>query len=194
MPKVVNIYTESSPNPNSVKFVLDFPLLDNLSFDFPSKEEAKLSPIAQAIFEKFSFVKRVFIATNFISITKDDVTDWFEVSNDIKEFIRVYIVEENPLFTEDIKQEIDKQDLTEHEEETSIDAKIKTILKDYVQPAVEQDGGAIQFKSFDEGVVTVELQGACSGCPSSTATLKGGIENLLTRMIPEVKEVVAEGV
>lgn len=194
MEEPITIYTEASPNPNSIKFVVNFPLVENINFDFPSKEEAEMSPLAYTLFEEFPFVKRVFIASNFVTLTKDDSTDWYEVNPEIKEFLLQYFRDEKPLFTEGMRQEVIKEDRQEAADETEIDAKIKAILKDYVAPAVEQDGGAIAFHSFDEGKVKVLLQGACSGCPSSTMTLKAGIENLLKRMVPEVTEVEAEGV
>lgn len=192
--KNVNIYTEQSPNPNSIKFVLDVPLVDNISFDFPDKESAELAPIARGLFEEFAFIQRIFIASNFITVTKDEETDWFEVNPKITAFLKEWFVAEKPILLEEIKKEVIKEDLKAQTEETEIEAKIKSILNDYVRPAVESDGGAINFHSFNNGVVRVLLQGSCSGCPSSTITLKSGIENLLTRMVPEVKEVVAEGV
>lgn len=194
--KYVNVYTEASPNPNSLKFVLNFKLLQNLHLDFPSLEETEASPLAKALFEKFSFIERVFIANNFITITKSSEIDWFEINNEIKEFIKEYITSEKPVFSNDVLDEKTKEEEKPASATASgdIDEKIKAILNDYVRPAVEQDGGAISFHSFNDGVVKVLLQGSCSGCPSSTLTLKAGIENLLTRMVPEVKEVVAEGV
>lgn len=196
--KVVTIYTEASPNPNSLKFVLNFRLLENIHLDFPSAEETALSPLAKTLFDEFPFVQRVFIANNFITITKDDSTDWFEVNPIIKEYIRTYLLAEKPVFSDQLLDEKMKEEeapITQSNEGNGdIEEKIKSILNDYVKPAVEQDGGAISFHSFNDGVVKVLLQGSCSGCPSSTLTLKAGIENLLTRMVPEVKEVIAEGV
>ena len=197
--KLVTIYTEASPNPNSLKFVLNFRLLQNINLDFPTIEEADASPLAKALFERFDFVERVFIANNFITLTKKESTDWFEVNPEIKDFIKDYIITEKPVFIDALIDEKIKEDEAPKESSSSegnsdLDEKIKAILNDYVRPAVEQDGGAISFHSFNDGVVKVLLQGSCSGCPSSTLTLKAGIENLLTRMVPEVKEVVAEGV
>lgn len=194
MEEPITIYTEASPNPNSLKFVVNFPLVENINFDFPSKEEAEMSPLAYTLFEEFTFVNRVFIASNFITLTKDEETDWYEVNPEIKDFLLQYFRDKKPLFVEGIRQQVIKDDRKEAESETELEAKIKAVLKDYVAPAVEQDGGAIAFHSFDEGKVKVLLQGACSGCPSSTMTLKAGIENLLKRMVPEVTEVEAEGV
>ncbi|SKB56242.1 NifU family protein [Dyadobacter psychrophilus] len=193
----VFVYTELSPNPNSMKFVLNFELVpDGLSFDYPSLEaaleEGKASPLASDLFQ-FPHVKRVFIASNFVTITKDEVTAWEDVLRDTKQFIKIYFEENHPVFEQ---QTIDKNTLIVDSRDSDTVQKIKAALDQYVRPAVESDGGAINFHSFNEdsGVVKVLLQGSCSGCPSSTLTLKAGIENLLTRMVPDVKEVVAEGV
>jgi NFU1 iron-sulfur cluster scaffold homolog, mitochondrial len=193
----VFVYTELSPNPNSMKFVLNFELVpDGLSFDYPSLEaafeEGKASPLAGDLFQ-FPHVKRVFIASNFITITKDESIAWEEVLRDTKQFIKIYFEENHPVFEQ---KTIDRNTLIVDARDTDTVQKIKAALDQYVRPAVESDGGAINFHSFNEdsGVVKVLLQGSCSGCPSSTLTLKAGIENLLTRMVPDVKEVVAEGV
>tara|TARA_B100000809_G_scaffold55257_1_gene51050 strand:+ start:522 stop:1127 length:606 start_codon:yes stop_codon:yes gene_type:complete len=197
--RIIHIYTEASPNPNSLKFVLNFDLID-ISLDFPRIEDTKNCPLAKELFEKFSFVERVFIANNFITITKDEDTDWFEIMPNVKGFLKKYIQDEKMIFTDDIKKEVVGQELKEKKvnEEKGNDAatidKIKVVLDEYVKPAVESDGGAISFLSFDNGKVTVLLQGSCSGCPSATVTLKSGVENLLKKMVPEVTEVVAEGV
>ncbi|OJV16710.1 MAG: NifU family protein [Dyadobacter sp. 50-39] len=191
------VYTELSPNPNSMKFVLNFELVpDGLSFDYPSLEsaleEGRESPLAADLFQ-FPHVKRVFIASNFITITKGDDIAWEEVLRDTKQFIKIYFEENHPVFAQ---KTIDSNTLIVDARDSDTVQKIKAALDQYVRPAVESDGGAINFHSFDEGsgVVKVLLQGSCSGCPSSTLTLKAGIENLLTRMVPDVKEVVAEGV
>lgn len=193
----VFVYTELSPNPNSMKFVLNFELVpDGLSFDYPSLEsaleEGKASPLAGDLFQ-FPHVKRVFIASNFITITKGDDIAWEGVMRDTKQFIKIYFEENHPVFEQ---KTIDSNTLIVDARDSDTVQKIKAALDQYVRPAVESDGGAINFHSFDEGsgVVKVLLQGSCSGCPSSTLTLKAGIENLLTRMVPDVKEVVAEGV
>jgi len=191
------VYTELSPNPNSMKFVLNFELApDGLSFDYPSLEsaltEGSASPLASDLFQ-FPHVKRVFIASNFITITKDEDIAWEEVLRDTKQFIKIYFEENHPVFEQ---KTIERNTVIVDERDSDTIQKIKAALDTYVRPAVESDGGAINFHSFDEesGVVKVLLQGSCSGCPSSTLTLKAGIENLLTRMVPDVKEVVAEGV
>ncbi|MDF7819555.1 NifU family protein [Runella sp. MFBS21] len=192
----VFVYTEASPNPNSMKFVLNFELVpQGLSFDYPdlasTQEEGKSSPLAGDLFQ-FPYVQRVFLASNFVTLTKDDATDWGEVILDTKQFLKIYFEENQPVFEQ---KTIDKNTTIVDTDSAAV-RQIKTILDDYVRPAVESDGGAIAFHSFDEnsGTVKVLLQGSCSGCPSSTLTLKAGIQNLLTQMVPQVKEVVAEGV
>lgn len=192
-PKSVSIYTEANPNPNSMKFMLNFMLIkDGQIHDFPDKETAVKSPLATALFEGFSFIERVFYMGNFITITKNQDTDWMAVVNDLKNFVKDYFEAGKPLFTD---EEIEDANGVDENDSEAI-KKIKGVLDEYIRPAVEMDGGAIQFHSFDEesGVVKVLLQGACSGCPSSTVTLKNGIENMLKRLVPTVKEVVAEGV
>lgn len=191
------IYTELSPNPNSMKFVLNFELApEGLSFDYPTiastAEEGKASPLAADLFQ-FPFVRRIFIASNFITMSKDDETEWEDVVYDVKKFLKIYFEQNHPVFAQ---KTIDKNTLIIDANDSAIVAKIKSTLDQYVRPAVESDGGAINFASFDEitGQVTVYLQGSCSGCPSSTVTLRDGIQRLLTTMVPEVKEVVAEGV
>ncbi len=186
--RVVNIYTETPPNPNSMKFCVEFPLVQE-SVDFPSPTSTANCPLASDLF-RFNFVKRVFISSNFITVTKSDDIDWEDVVPMLKSVIKGSLEEGKPLFLEIPVNSSLKIDSSEPE----IIQKIKTLLDEYIRPAVEQDGGAINFSSFNDGIVKVQLQGSCSGCPSSTVTLKAGIENLLKRMIPEVKEVVAEGV
>jgi NFU1 iron-sulfur cluster scaffold homolog, mitochondrial len=187
-PKVVTIYTESNPNPNSLKFVVNFMLVpEGINRDFPDLESTTEAPLAKALFQEFSYIDRVFYMSNFVTVTKAEETEWFEVKNDIQHFIKTYLEEDKPVLTEKIEKTLDEE-LTGDDSE----AKIKGVLEEYIRPAVEMDGGAIGFESFIDGVVTVSLQGSCSGCPSSTITLKSGIENLLKRMVPEVKEVVAQ--
>lgn len=188
--RIVNIHTEANPNPNSLKFCVDFQLIAE-SVDFPTPASAVNCPLASDIF-RFSFVRRVFISSNFITVTKSDDIDWEDVEPMITSIIKGYLEEGKPLFIELKKN----TSLEISADEPEVVQKIKTLLEEYIRPAVEQDGGAINFSSFDEasGLVKVQLQGSCSGCPSSTVTLKAGIENLLKRMVPEVKEVVAEGV
>ncbi|HEY9048101.1 MAG TPA: NifU family protein [Ohtaekwangia sp.] len=187
-PKNVHIYLESNPNPNSLKFVVNEMLVpEAMSFDFPNAESASISPLAQELFS-FPFVDRVFFASNFITVTKKEDVEWLEIQSTLKEYIKKYL--EAGKFIIEIKDE----EVVHAGEETETVKKIKTILDEYIRPAVEQDGGAITYHSFNEGIVKVRLQGSCSGCPSSMVTLKAGIENLFTRMMPgEVKAVEALG-
>jgi len=187
-PKNIHIYLESNPNPNSLKFVLNEVLIpDGMSFDFPSQESAKEAPLALELFQ-YPYVNRVFYMSNFVTVTKNEDVQWIEVQDTIKNHIKKFL-EEGKLILDSKAPEVDN---TEADSETV--KKIKSILDEYIKPAVEQDGGAITFHSFKEGVVTVTLQGSCSGCPSSTITLKAGIENLFKNMMPnEIHSVEALG-
>ena len=179
----INVYTESTPNPSTMKFLVN-KLLINGSVDFPNKETAQESPFAQELF-KFNFVNGVFFASNFVTITKTEDAEWEDIEALLKDFVKGAV--ESELAVKAVYH-----DPEVNFEGTETEVKIQQVLHDYVRPAVEQDGGAIHYKSFNEGIVTVELKGSCSGCPSSTITLKAGIEGLLKRMVPEVTEVVAE--
>lgn len=179
----INVYTEQTPNPATMKFMVN-KLLINGSEDFATKESAEVSPFAKELF-KFNFVNGVFFASNFVTITKTEDAEWADIEAILKEFVKGAVESEYKI------KEVTSDEAPAFEG-TDLEIKIQQILHDYVRPAVEQDGGAISYKSFDEGVVTVELRGSCSGCPSSTITLKSGIQNLLQRMVPEVKEVVSE--
>lgn len=184
MGSTINVYVEATPNPATMKFITN-KLLVNGSLDFPDRESAEASPFARDLF-KFSFVNGVFFASNFVTVTKAEGNDWNDLIPILQEFVKGAV--ESELKITEGEQEAVKFTGTETEQ------KIQQILYDYVRPAIEMDGGHIAFKTYDEGTVTVVLQGACSGCPSSTLTLKSGIENLLKRMVPDVKEVVAEAV
>lgn len=185
----VHLYMEANPNPNSLKFVANFMLADEgVSYDYPNLESTANSPLAKELFN-FAAVERVFIASNFVTVTKADSVDWPEIQDFIRNHIKSYLEEGKA----PVNAVLDKDPLFDEADSESV-KKIKGILDEYIRPAVEQDGGAIVFHSFQDGVVKVLLQGSCSGCPSSTITLKAGIENLLTRMLPEVKSVEAEGV
>ena len=188
--KIANIYFEANPNPNSLKFVADFMLVEEgENYDFPSKESAKNAPLANRLFE-LEYVTRVFYMSNFITVTKTENIDWLEIREELKSIIKEYLEDGLSLLSD----KTTKEDPASQSDESDLERRIKEILDEYVKPAVEQDGGAISYASFNDGVVKVKLQGACSGCPSSLVTLKAGIENLLIRMIPEVKEVDAEGI
>jgi Fe-S cluster biogenesis protein NfuA len=186
MQNIITLYTESTPNPDTMKFVSNRYILPDQTLDYTQVAQAKESPMAEKLFE-FPFVASVFISQNFVTITRKAGEDWAEINPMLKDFIQSYLEAGLPIYQPVVGGEVEVED----DRETV--KRIKQILKDYIQPAVEQDGGAISYKAFDEasGLVTVELRGSCSGCPSSMITLKAGIENLLKRMLPEVKEVVA---
>ncbi len=189
---IISIYTEMTPNPETMKFVANKLLFPGRSIDFPDEESAGPSPLAVELFG-FPFVKSVFIASNFVTLTKTVETEWDDVKPTIRQFLKDYLEENKPVINEEeivpLKQESSNIVLAEDED---VVKRIKELLENYVKPAVEMDGGAIQFRSYQDGVVNLMLQGSCSGCPSSMITLKAGIEGMMKRMIPEVKEVVAE--
>jgi len=188
----IHIYSEANPNPNSMKFVINEILLsDGKTMEYLPTSDTSSSPLAQAVFDRFDFVNRIFIMSNFLTLTKDEHVDWLEVSPVIRAFLREYFEEEKPVFSE--TEDFKGVEVTLNNDSEAV-KKIKGVLDEYIKPAVEMDGGAITFDSFDpkEGIVKVRLQGSCSGCPSSTITLKSGIENLLKRMVPEVREVQAQ--
>lgn len=189
----VTVYAESTPNPAVMKFVANKKIVTAL-FEFTSIEEAKLSPLATELFH-FPFVKSVFIDENYVSITKYDVVEWQDITIELRELIRSYI--ENgkdvvlPEAIETLKKSSNQLD-SHFESLDDVSKEIVNILEEYVKPAVASDGGNIQFISYDstEKNVSVMLQGACSGCPSSTYTLKSGIENMLKEMLPGKVETV----
>ena len=190
---IISIYTEMTPNPETMKFVANKLLYPGKSIDFPDVESAKASPLATELFG-FPFVKAIFIASNFVTLTKtSDTADWADVIPSIRQFLKEYLEDGKPIVNEEevaaMKQDSSNQVLADDDD---VVKRIKELLDNYVRPAVEMDGGAIQFKSYEDGVVNLMMQGSCSGCPSSMITLKAGIEGMMKRMIPEVKEVVAE--
>jgi Fe-S cluster biogenesis protein NfuA len=190
---VISIYTEMTPNPETMKFVANKLLYPGKSVDFPDESSAKPSPLAQQLFT-FPFIKSVFIASNFVTLTKTtDTEDWQDVIPTIKQFLKEYLEEGKAVVNEEELSFVKAESSNEvHADDDDVVKRIKELLENYVKPAVEMDGGAIQFKSYEEGRVNLMLQGSCSGCPSSMITLKAGIEGMMKRMIPEVKEVVAE--
>jgi NFU1 iron-sulfur cluster scaffold homolog, mitochondrial len=190
---VISIYTEMTPNPETMKFVANKLLYPGKSIDFPDEASAKPSPLAQQLFA-FPFIKSVFIASNFVTLTKTTSTeDWQDVIPEIKQFLKDYLEEGKVVVNEEELATIKQESTNEVTgDDTDVVVRIKELLENYVKPAVEMDGGAIQFKSYENGKVNLVMQGSCSGCPSSTITLKAGIEGMMKRMIPEVKEVVAE--
>ena len=188
---VISIYTEMTPNPETMKFVANKLLYPGKIIDFPDVETAKPSPLAIELFG-FPFIKSVFIASNFVTLTKTADTDWDDVIPAIRQFLKEYLEEGKPVINEEEVVVTKSEGNTIDADDDDVVKRIKELLENYVKPAVEMDGGAIQFKSYNEGVVNLMLQGSCSGCPSSMITLKAGIESMMKRMIPEVKEVVAE--
>ena len=191
----VNLYLESNPNPNSLKFVANYMLVpEGQHFDYPDAAAAAEAPLALELFSNFDFVERVFFMNNFVTVTKKEEVDWAEVQAELRQFITQFLEENHGMVVSRAQAEAQAM---EGEDDSELIQKIKTILDEYVKPAVEQDGGAISFHSYheDDKKVKLLLQGSCSGCPSSTITLKSGIENLLKRMLPnEVEQVEAEGV
>lgn len=201
--RIVSIYTEATPNPSNMKFVVNKMLYSRKSIEFKTAEDVKeQSPLATALFgleleDIGAPVKSIFINNNYVTIAKKDDLEWVEIIPGIKEFIRNYLQEEKPLMNEELIAEMATEASSMNVasgDDDEIVVRIKEILTKYVQPAVEMDGGSIVFRSFDDGIVTLGMQGACAGCPSSTITLKAGIENMMRRSIPEVKEVVAEAI
>ena len=194
----VTVYAEMTPNPATMKFVANRILVENGAVvEYTDPEKANDSPLAAKIFN-FPFVEEIFIAGNFISVTKNDLVAWEDITLDLREYVLDYLSQGKPVFSEeptlnnihDSSQTItnEQQVLPQNE----VEEKIIEIVEEYVRPAVEQDGGAIHFKAYKNGTLSVVLKGACSGCPSSTVTLKSGIQQLFNRMLPEVKNVIAE--
>lgn len=182
-PKRVRIYMESNPNPNSMKFMVSEMLVPTgMTFDFPDPASAAEAPLAQELF-MYPFVDRVFYMSNFVTVTKKPDVEWLEIQHTIRDHIKDFL--------ESGRLILDSKSPDLHQgEDTEVIRKIKSILEEYIRPAVEQDGGAISFHSFENGVVRVVLQGSCSGCPSSSVTLKAGIENLFRRMMPDEVQAV----
>lgn len=192
----VTVYAEMTPNPSTMKFVANkYLLVSGESVEFSSAAEAKgYSPLAEQLFQ-FPFVKGVFIAANFVTITKNESLSWDYITMELREFIKDWIADgKDVLVMMPAPKPVETANNEEQKEyaPSEYDEAIVALLEEYVKPAVENDGGAIEFRSYEDGVVTVLLRGSCSGCPSSTATLKYGIENLLKSHLPEVKEVIAE--
>lgn len=175
------IKTEETPNPNTLKFLPESKLTDGQILDFKNKEEANNNILATSLFE-INGVVSVFIASEFISITKDGSSDWFLLKADILGSLVDYLSSNNEPFK-------DKTSQNNGIEDDEIVKQIKALIDEKVRPAVAQDGGDIVFSSFEEGILYLELRGACSGCPSAGATLKMGIENMMRHFIPEVLEV-----
>lgn len=193
----VMMYTEQTPNPESLKFVTNRILYQGTA-DFKTADVAEeWSPLAHTIFS-LPYVKGVYISHNFVTVTKELTFSWEDIMLPLKSFIRDFLEGGEVIVREGYSAWIEEHEATNgnsrayNESEAAIVKKIRELIDTYVKPAVEMDGGNIEFKDFHEGIVTVTLQGSCSGCPSSTVTLKSGIEGMLKRMVPEVREVVSE--
>lgn len=180
------IQTEDTPNPETLKFIPGVLVLNSGSADFPNAESTENSPLAARLF-KIEGVSRVFLSSDFISVTKDNQFDW----NTLKPSILTGIMDHFSSGLPAIEGSIEIDDVSNNFEDTETIKQIKDLLETRVRPAVAMDGGDITFCSFESGVVTLQMKGACAGCPSSTATLKMGIENMLKHYIPEVTEVKA---
>lgn len=187
------VYAEATPNPLTMKFVANRLIIEpNRAVEYLNEEEAWGSPLAIELF-KGGYVKSLFFNNNFVTITRTDKKEWSQLVSPVREMLQQYLTQGLPVI------EVYPENAPAREEspapevaDGSTEQAIISILEEYIRPAVEQDGGAINFRSYNDGVVTVALQGSCSGCPSASVTLKAGIENLLVRMVPGVKEVVAE--
>lgn len=195
----ITLYAEMTPNPLTMKFVANkFLLINDETVQFESLQEAKgYSPLAEALFQ-FPFVDAIFMSGNFITVTRTPNVDWDFIVMELREFIREWLVNGKDVLvmmpgkkvvdtSKDSSEKIARKVFVP----SDFDEPIIALLNEYVRPAVENDGGAIDYVGYEDGVVTVEMKGSCAGCPSSTATLKGGIEQLLKANIHEVKEVVA---
>lgn len=192
----VTIYAELTPNPSTMKFVANKYLLPSgESANFTTKKDTiGFSPLAEELFN-LPFVDGVFMASNFVTVTKTDNVSWDFITMQLREFIREWISDGKEILVKSQEHEelsIPEVDLSKLEfEESDLDHKIAALLDQYVRPAVANDGGAIDYLGYKDGKVTVLMKGSCAGCPSSTATLKGGIETLLKQHLPEVQEVIA---
>ena len=189
----ITVYGETTPNPSALKFVVSR-MLTRTAIEFKNIDQTAASPLAKELF-KFPYVKEIFIDENYISVTKYDVNNWDEITLELRSFIKQFIENGGTVLDENFVQETLVEETKKTEEFDNLDVtsqKIINILEEYVKPAVAADGGNIAFESFDEEnkVVKVILQGACSGCPSSTFTLKSGIESLLKTMLNDDRLIV----
>lgn len=192
----VMLYTEQTPNPEALKYVTNRLLYRGIA-DFKDKElAAEWSPMANSLME-LPYVKAVYFNNNYVTVMKEMNYEWTEIMLKIKEFIKEYVENEGVVVKEGFAAYMDQLTAESNAvqftgEDGEIAKKVKELIDTYVKPAVEMDGGNIEFKAFEQGKVYVTMQGSCSGCPSSTVTLKAGIEGMLKRMVPEVTEVVQE--
>ncbi|UTW65067.1 NifU family protein [bacterium SCSIO 12643] len=193
----ISIYAEMTPNPKAMKFVANMPLLEDGVFEYESANDATNSPLAKVLFT-FPFVQSVMISFNFVTITIVPSLEWDDVVMEVREYLTNYLQAGQPIMDENVVVEVEEKVVEKEAEFTplpkpgevrDIDKKIKHILREYVSPAVENDGGAISFESFEDGELKVKLSGACNGCPSSNQTLQYGIQNIFEKLLPQVKKV-----
>ncbi|MBU6340742.1 MAG: NifU family protein [Bacteroidetes bacterium] len=192
----VMLYTEQTPNPESLKYVTNRILYKGIAEFKELDRAAEWSPMAHSLMQ-LPYVKSVYFNNNFVTINKEFNYEWADVMLKLKEFIKDYIEKGGPIIKDGFAEFAEKEEAEKHAdqfngEDGDIARKIKELIDTYVKPAVEMDGGNIEFKAYEQGRVYVTMQGSCSGCPSSTVTLKAGIEGMLKRMVPEVQEVVQE--
>ena len=185
------LYTEATPNPNTLKFVVNRSLIDGEAFQL-SRDELSIDTHFANVIYSFPYVQNLFLSTNYISISKDDTVLWAEAMPELREEIKKYLEVDKPLFSLGYVRSQAQASNTISDDDSDVNIRIKAALDKYVKPAVEMDGGNISFVKFEDGILVLQLQGSCSGCPSSTITLKQGIEQLMKRFVPEVIEVVAE--
>lgn len=182
----VTVTLEFTPNPNTLKFVVNRNFLEKGAANFPDSSNVSGSPFAEKIFQ-IPGICGVLVGTNFITITKSPEGDWDIIADQVPKTVEAYVLSAAPFFTEEW---LKKPAPTSTGENAAIEDKIKEILDNEIRPAVAMDGGDITFGKYEDGIVYLHLQGACSSCPSSIATLKMGVETRLREAIPEVKEVV----
>jgi len=180
------IQTEDTPNPLTIKFLPGKEVMISGTADFKSKNLSQNSPLASRLFD-IEGIDGVFLGSDFISVTKKENEEWFSLKPSILGKIMEHYASGDSVLL------VNNNDLSDESNDSDTVQQIKQLLETRVRPAVAMDGGDIQFESFEDGIVTLLMKGACSGCPSSTATLKMGIENMLRHYIPEVREVRASG-
>ncbi len=198
----VTIYAEMTPNPKAMKFVGNLAVVSNgEAYEFNAASETENAPLAKVLFT-FPFVKGVMLSQNFVTLIIVDHLEWSDVMMEVRDYLTNYLQAGQPIIDEEAMEA--KTVLKEEQKENSgfsalpkpgqvrdIDKKIEHILKEYVSPAVENDGGAIAFESFEDGELKVKLSGACNGCPSSTQTLQYGVQNIFEKLLPQVTKVTA---
>ena len=185
----LQIYTEVTPNPDALKFACNKMLLPNDSIDFMDAESTSISLLAKELFD-LPYVTHVFIANNFVTVTKSENHVWHDVMPEIKELLKNFLESGKEIVDKKAISGKDANKTTEGDSSTV--RKIKQLLETRIAPAVEMDGGAIKYRSYQDGVVRLTLQGSCVGCPSAIVTLRSGIEGIMKELIPEVKQVIAE--